>query len=215
MTCAEIRLRLDDYVDGSLPEGELHDVELHLADCPSCREEASRIHALVLAAASLPRELLPDRELWGGIKARLSRENLSSARRGPLALLPALAAALAVLAALLSVFLRGAPEAPKAIAGVQAASTLGQQEHVQEAEVDYLKATSQLTLALDARRGSLSRETQAAVDENMRVIDEALRQVRLALEKDPGNRQLTKLLASTHQKKLDLLVRLLKLSAQI
>jgi hypothetical protein len=69
--------------------------------------------------------------------------------------------------------------------------------------------------ALNARRDSLSPETLKAVDENLKTIDDALRQVREALDKDPGNRQLTLMLASTHQKKLDLLLRLLRLSSQI
>ena len=43
----------------------------------------------------------------------------------------------------------------------------------------------------------------------------ATRQLRGALDKDPGNPQLSKMLASTQQKKLNLLLRLIRLSSQI
>ena len=55
------------------------------------------------------------------------------------------------------------------------------------------------------------RRRPEAVDENLAVIDEALKEIRDALDKDRGNPKLTSMLASTHQKKLDVLLRLVKL----
>jgi hypothetical protein len=58
-------------------------------------------------------------------------------------------------------------------------------------------------------------EDAKALDENLLRIDASLREVRDALDKDPQNPKLTRMLASTHQKKLDLLLRLIRLSSQI
>ena len=44
------------------------------------------------------------------------------------------------------------------------------------------------------------------------MIDEALGEVRAALDKDPGNPELTRMLAATHRKKVDVLRRVVKLS---
>jgi hypothetical protein len=44
------------------------------------------------------------------------------------------------------------------------------------------------------------------------VIDQALKEIRDALQKEPGNRELTRMLASTHRKKVDVLRRMVRLS---
>jgi len=219
MTCAETEARLDDYEDGLLSEAELQEVELHLSGCSSCRAEAERLHALVLRAAAAPKQMRPLSDLWPGIKERIllegSRED--ERQRSRPWITPTLAAAAAVLIALVSIFVRRPPDTGEGVlqGHVKTAAAGGPSDQVREAEADYLRATSQLTDALNARRGSLQPSTQASLDENLRVIDDALKQVRSALEKDPGNPQLARLLASTHQKKLDLLLRLLKISAEI
>ncbi len=219
MNCLEARRRLDDYEDGLLTEAELHEIEIHLAGCAECRAEAARLRALIRTASAAPREMDPPRDLWPGIAERLA---LGSARpdvRRPRRFFAhpvALAAAAAVAVALGTVVVRWTPEPGPAPSGVPVAvAAHGSDAHVQAAEGDYIRATSQLMGALDARRSSLSPETRKAVDENLRVIDDALKQVRDALDEDPGNQQLARMLASTHQKKLDLLLRLLKLSARI
>ncbi|MFI5184218.1 MAG: zf-HC2 domain-containing protein [Vicinamibacteria bacterium] len=219
MTCADVLDRLDDYEDGLLSEADLHAIELHLAGCDACREESDGSRALLRKAASAAREMDPPRDLWPGIASRIEAEREPAAGRRARRFLShpsGLAAAAAVVIALASILTRrGSEPAPTPTASATLVPARNGSEHVQAAEVDYIRATGQLMDALNARRSSLSPETQSSVDENLHVIDNALRQVRDALEKDPGNRQLTKMLASTHQKKLDLLLRLLKLSAQI
>lgn len=218
MICTDARGKLDDYEDGLLTEAELHEVELHLAACADCRAEVSRLRALIRRASSVPREMDPPRDLWPDIVDRLApREGRPPVRRLRrfLAHPVALAAAAAVFVALATVTVRRETAAPTPTGAPAPIAARASDDHVQAAEVDYIRATGQLMGALDARRGSLSPETRNAVDENLRVIDDALKQVRDALEEDPGNRQLTRMLASTHQKKLDLLLRLLKLTAQI
>jgi negative regulator of sigma E activity len=224
MTCGEARERLDDYLDGSLPESQFHEVELHLAGCETCRQEESRLRRLLDLAATLPREMKPRRDLWPELAARIEAErsgagSLARSRPRLRASPAALAAAAAVLIAVASVVTHvggarvGGPR--ESLPTLARPAAVSGPAHVQDAETEYVRATGQLMAALNARRGSLSPETMKAVDDNLRTIDDALRQVREALDKEPGNRQLTQMLASTHQKKLDLLLRLLRLSARI
>ena len=50
------------------------------------------------------------------------------------------------------------------------------------------------------------------VEQNLAVIDQALREVRAALDAEPGNPELTRMLAATHRKKVDVLRQMVKLS---
>jgi predicted anti-sigma-YlaC factor YlaD len=222
MTCAEIRDRLDDYVDGALSGTELHEVELHLAGCADCAGHERRLSALLAGAAALPREISPSRDLWPGIA-----ERIASARPRPAAAAvrrqwtwsPALlAAAAAVLVALGATLLRVWPPAavaPEAGTGVPQEAAWTTDPSLLAAEREYERATVQLMAALEARKASLPPATVAGVENDLLNIDAALRQVRTALSKDPGNAQLSHMLASTHQKKVDVLQRVVRLSRQI
>lgn len=221
MTCQETADRLDEYVDGSLGEAEIHDLELHLAACAGCAEEERRLRAVVARAAALPREVSPPRDLWPGIADRIA-----AARPRPTARVvrrvwswspAALAAAAAVVVALGATLARVWPPT----AGDQAGGGVVQQAawtndpSLLAAEREYARATAQLMAALDARKASLPPEMVAAVQRDMTTIDAALRQVRSALRQDPGNPQLSHMLASTHQKKVDVLQRVVRLSTQL
>lgn len=226
MNCNEVTDRLDDYVDGWLPAGEGQEVEQHLHGCVGCRGEERRLRWLLAEATALPREIQPQRDLWPGIADRigLRRERVAAfPRRGWLGSRGAgLAAAAAVLVAVSSTFTaivgrNGAmPAAPAASPWRLEPAALGREPGpVLEAEAGYARATATLMAALDERPDSLAPETRAVVEENLRIIDDALRQVREALRKDPGSRELTRMLTATHKKKVDVLRRVMKLSTPL
>jgi hypothetical protein len=222
MTCERVTERLDDYVDGELSEAEFQEVELHLAACDACREEERGLRAVVALAAALPRQQQPGRDLWPDIADQIARRRrfalLSSAGRPRLWWAAGLAAAAALLVAVW-VVPRGQSEGPT-VAGpaphprtvAQPASLGAALEPFREAESEYQRATAELMAALDTRRASLSPETSAAIDENLRVIDKALAEIRAALASDPASPRLGRMLTSTHEKKIETLRRVLKLT---
>jgi hypothetical protein len=61
----------------------------------------------------------------------------------------------------------------------------------------------------------MSAETLESVERNIAVIDEALAQVRRALEKDPASPELGRMLMSTHQKKVEVLRQMVKRSTDL
>lgn len=69
----------------------------------------------------------------------------------------------------------------------------------------YNSEITALRSALDARRGQLNPATVAVIEQNLRVIDEAIRQSREALEKDPNSRLLNDQLDRTLATKTGLL----------
>jgi len=222
MTCAEVVERLDDYVDGALDERAFQEVELHLSGCTACRDEERQLRAVLAHAGSLPPELMPGRDLWPGIAARIGeRRKVLPFARGrfrPILIVAAAAAAIAIASGVGVRVFRNTGPAGGALpwpsqATVQpvAQTSAG----LDQAEAEYERAAAALLAALEARRGSLPPETLVAVERNVRSIDAALDEVRGALRKDPGNRQLAYLLTSTHQKKVDVLRRVVRLSTRL
>lgn len=213
MSCEEAIDRLDEYVDGTLPERDLHEVELHLHGCAGCREEERLLRSLLAQAAALPRAIEPPRDLWPAIANRIA-EGAARPRAGSWWAPMALAVAAVLVMALAATLLRrqGPSRSPAAL--VPALETVSMRP-IGDAEADYERATAALLAALDERRGSLSPETLAAVERNLAVIDQAMDEVRAALRQDPGSPQLARMLAATHRKKVDVLQRVVKLSTSL
>jgi anti-sigma-K factor RskA len=205
MTCQEIDERLDDYVDGTLSEGEFQEVELHLASCADCRAAEERLRRLLAAADALPREKSPARDLWPEIAERLGSRAWGGSRIGLAA-----AAALVVSTATFLMLRTGPAPAPGPTA-IPVAASAGSPA-LTAAEEEYDRASATLLAALQEQKASLPPETIAALEKNMEVIDQALGEVRQALSRDPDNPRLTSLLSSTHRKKVDILQRMVKLT---
>jgi hypothetical protein len=79
-------------------------------------------------------------------------------------------------------------------------------------ERNYQAAADALLAALQDRKDDLAPDTLAGVERNLAVIDQALCEVRQALEKNPGSLELNRMLVATHRKKVDVLRRVVKLS---
>lgn len=69
----------------------------------------------------------------------------------------------------------------------------------------YEKEIVQLQTVVKEKRQQLKPETIDIIEQNLKVIDEAIRQSRAALEKDPGSRLLTQQLDRARAKKIALL----------
>jgi anti-sigma factor RsiW len=215
MTCEQLRTLLDDHVDGALSEAVHHEIELHIDSCVTCRREEQALRAFLAQAASLKRDRVPSRDLWPAIEERLAERRILGFLPRHVALPAGLAAAAAVAVAAMWVA-RPAPQVAPPASGVivSEASTSGTTD-IETAEAEYVRATNQLLQVLNDRKRQMPAEDAKALDVNLLKIDASLREVRAALDKDPQNPKLTRMLASTHQKKLDLLLRLIRLSSQI
>jgi hypothetical protein len=222
MRCDEVGLLLDDYVDGTLAAGDAREVTDHLAACANCRRGEAKLRALVRRTRELPRGIEPRRDLWDGIAASVRTEGWELAaaegrRAGwtvPWSRL-GLAAATLVLVAGTALFVGlrlGRSTAGKGIAppgpGVEAAVVGLDLEHV---GCEYGRARGQLLAVLDARRGSLAPGTVEVVERNMRVIDQAVRDIRTALSESPGDEALGQLLLATYRREIDLLQQVTRL----
>lgn len=223
MTCQELDERLDDWIDGELPEAAAAEVEGHLASCALCQERERRMRQVLAHAASLPRSLTPPRDLWPGIARRVERERSWSWASGSWS--PwALAAAATVVVGLAAVLWTGRPpaavrtvEIPVATPEARLAALPGvvSDPVLAAAEREYEEAANALLEALQKRQSGVQPETLSAVRSNLEVIDRALGEVRQALARNPSNPELNRMLVATHRKKVEVLRRVVKLSTAL
>jgi anti-sigma factor RsiW len=210
--------RLDEWVANELPDDDRQAVEFHLAVCGECRVEAEALRALLDDVATLPLEMAPGRDLWAGIASRIEPQAdvvpISSARRWHAPRWLTMAATIVGVALsssliTLKVMEQRAPQ-PVAAAPVQSvaapsAATPTALVAFKPAEEDYEVAIADLERVLTSRRTSLAPETVKTLETNLRIIDEAIRQSRAALVKDPNSRELTDMLADAYGQKLKVL----------
>jgi anti-sigma factor RsiW len=216
--------RLSEYLDGELSDDERYAVESHLAGCRECAAALAELKEVVERARTAgPRP--PHADLWPGIAERLgppsrSRANAPEPRRFSFTL-PQLAAAAVLLIAVSSgVAWRlhpsrspGASDTPGTLGTLD--RTLSADPSADQiravpvslADAQYDAAVVDLERALAKGRGRLDKATIAIVEENLRIIDQAINQAREALTADPANNYLSSHLVEARRKKLDLLRR--------
>jgi anti-sigma factor RsiW len=222
--------KLSEYIDGELDAVERGNVERHLAGCSQCARLVEDLRAVVEAAQAVE-DVPPAADLWPGIAERLeprqdaSRVVAFDARRAPRRFsfsIPQLAAA-SLAVALLSAGtvwmairdsgangpstvaveepITGIARAPSSEEPIAAVTVAG--GSAPQGFAEYEAAVVELERLLD--QAAIDPELRRAIDENLTIIDEAIRQTRNALEEDPNDVYLNTHLASTMQRKIDVL----------
>lgn len=212
--------RLSAYLDGELGLEARRRVEQHLAACAECRDTLEDLRRLVRRARSLD-DRPPERDLWTGIAARLDEAPEAevvpvAGRRRFSFSVPQLAAAAVVLMALsasaAAYLARRAPYRAEEVAA-RLDAPAPTPAILAEAMRSYDAAISELAAMLEARRPELDSSTVRIVEANLRVIDVAIAQARSALARDPANPYLNRHLQSAYDAKLELLRRVVTLTA--
>ena len=80
MTCAEFDAALPDYLEGTLDERLRAAVQKHLSECVRCTSLVRDLEKIQKDASALP-DLVPSRDLWQGIEARISAPVIPLAAR--------------------------------------------------------------------------------------------------------------------------------------
>jgi len=211
--CDEALRVLDEHVDGTLGPARAAELAAHLARCADCRSAEARTRRLLAAAAALPAEIAPARDLWPGIAARLGAPATSPARTAGARFRPrwaALAAAavllVAVTAAVTARLTARAPVAHPPAGGSAAVALAASGDGDLAATVaEYERAAGALRAALAERRAVLPAATRRVVDENLAVVDAAIAELTRAVAGAPGDDNLRALLAAAYGKQLELL----------
>jgi hypothetical protein len=183
--------------------------------------------------STLPKELPPERDLTQEIAAQTwdSREKLLGAgnidagatkidnRPSPwwsgqgLKLAAAAIALIVITSTVTTVLVRdqavGTNGASATVAGaaISESPTALEASFVRDMDVEnqYASAISDMVAALEASRDELPPETVQLIEENLRVIDEAIQQSLAALESAPQSLPLQQALVTSYERKLDFL----------
>jgi anti-sigma factor RsiW len=234
MTHEEILELLDDYVGGEMAPRQERDVRRHLMQCDDCRAEETSLRALLDEAAALPEAIAPPRDLWQDIAPRLQArgaagpvpERVEEVRTiGPRPMRPlpwwmlaAASIALVVTTSFLTMRFSGAGRETPATLATQSAQPPARITNpptalasFAPAEQEYEKAIADLQMVLRTQRGTLAPQTVAALEANLRIIDQAIRESREALAQDPNSPELAKMLTDAYDTKLSVLRRAVSL----
>jgi len=214
--------RLSEYLDGELGEAERVALEAHLEECRDCRETLQELRAVVALARSLE-DRPPAVDLWPAIA-----ERIAGAARGAMVVdasawhrvrtrritlsLPQLAAATIAVMLLsgASVWLAlsrsdvGQAD-PIAASSEPAIGPVSLTAH--GLGPGYDQAIAELERILEEGRSRLDPVTVEVLETNLRIIDQAIEDARLALERDPTSVYLNRHLADNMIRKLQLLRR--------
>ena len=210
MNCAELASHHDELVENRLAPALRAAAEEHVRTCAACRREVAGLRRVLAEAASLPESVEPLEDLWPSIEARLAPRPALRAKRFDWRTL-AVAATLAAALVTAGIALRPRVAAPggerattggstpaTAIPAAASTSTLP----FDAAEQALLETKQRLREALAERRSTLSPATAAVVDRNLEMIENAIEEIRVALERDPANPQLNRRLLAIHQQEL-------------
>jgi putative zinc finger protein len=206
----DISEQLSDYLDDELTPAERRAVEAHVPECGECAAMLADLRRIAGTAAAL-RDVPPSRDLWPAVAARLASGQRAAVppRRRFAFTVPQLAAA-SLLLAVLSGWLAVRVLAPRPQSGAGVAQPLeggagGWLTPVAFDEQQYDAAIRELQQAIDRGRRQLDPETVAAVERNLRLVDQAVDDARRALAADPSSGYLSGYMVQTRQRKLELL----------
>jgi len=217
--------RIQDYIDGELPDDEMREVADRLNRDADWRAEEEQLRTLLRQVQGLPNAIDPDRELWHGIERRIAEAPADNVVVFPRSVAYGFAAAAMVLvvASLTFVAMNNdepivdqiATSNPPSDSVVAPQSTdvpvrLVGSTSPDDAEYDlalahYKSATEALHVSIEERRDSMEEETWVAVSDSLKVIEEAIQDIEVALDADPSNVELRTMLVAAYQKEVGLL----------
>ena len=201
--------KLNDYVDGELSENEQAAVEAVLAKNEEAQDGVVFLEQLSRDVAKLPLVMAPKRDLWPEIANQLVQKTalpwMKWARFAAAAVL-----LVAASSAVTVFYMKKTMEAPVVVVQDTRESS-PVLTAFQASEQTYSTAIEQLTETLHQRRNTLAPETVAAIEANLKVIDEAIRASRMALDADPNNQASVHTILAMYKRKIDLLQQVVEL----
>lgn len=221
MNCNDVKLRIDDLLDGRLSSAEAREAESHLERCPDCAAELAAAAGLAARIAELPQTLEPERDLWPGVAARLDAARVARGRFGRRELAVAASVLLAA-AAVVGAYLAGrqqaltasapAPSAAPVAGAIETEALLASFDAL--GVLDYATTRRDLLEILERRRDQLAPETFALVMANLELIDQSMARIAEALGADPDNALLQRQLVAAYRRQVDLLERAARLPSR-
>lgn len=203
--------------DGTLPPEQVPAADAHLRTCDACAADVARIRTFMSRLHDVPAPPASLDDVWPLIRARIEQNKVvrlapsgaSTATRagGRVAWWVSSIAAVAAAIVITVVALGGRGSA------TQGSDTAGPNETnlsliaAADSAHAYEEEAQTLLNKLELQRAMLRPEAAQALDRDLHVVDVAIAELKDAIARDPGNRALRQLLASSYRQKVDLLKR--------
>ncbi len=206
MTHQDIRERLDDYVDGTLSEAEIIEIEAHLEACAECSRVVEETRSLLEQARSTLGSIEPCRDLWPGIATRISGSDVvsirdgKSSRRITWARQPVLAAA-AVIAVVVTTMVVIRTQWEQQLIREENAVVIGILAEFDQVDAESEAAGKTLFAGFQGESGKWAGKILGAMGKNIQVVDGAIGDLRSALQRDPMDTGLVHKLRREYQRK--------------
>jgi anti-sigma factor RsiW len=208
--CEAFEPLIGELVDGTLDGAPRHDLEAHLASCPSCARLVEELLVVRRAARGLA-EMTPPADALGRLTAAIAAEPRPGAARGRAKWLVGLAAAavLALAVAGAALWQPAARPAPS-VARVDPA-TATSAELLGSVEAEFAQAEKHLETAvaglevLAKDRQALDPTVAADLQKSLHVIDQAIGESRAALKTQPLSTEAQESLFEAFRSKIALL----------
>lgn len=209
--------RLERYLAGELPEAERDAFEKELDGALEAQVFDAEIGPVIREARGLPKEITPEWDSWEAIAGRLEQRDAAGGNGAGRGVGQWLAAAGVVFAVGAAVYFGTTTENPDTLAENREAPSrqevMDWQRDFDQAEEAYRAARTLLLAELDSREVPLAEDTRATLEKNVLVIDEAVKEIRVAVEDDPSNPRLMQMLVATRERELDFLETLVRIPA--
>jgi len=222
MNHQDIKDRLNDHVDGSLQDDERDQVESHLESCAECSLELRQLRSLLARAEDLPRAIEPPQNLWREIERQIQPATVVTvspaqpsfaSRFRQWILVGTLGAAAAAV-----VFVLTSTKDPVGGSGVANREASPSQSPassdpdyvpslVQALEYQCMGAGKQLLASTKETESQFVLAAATAFEADVHQLDLAISETRAALEENPQDAQLLRMLMSRYQRKLSVLHR--------
>jgi len=210
MKCQEIQNLLSDYVDEELSASAQETVQTHLQTCSDCRKVYVELKQLTADLAAIPKEMKPDEDLWPAINDRLKSGkkpkilNLFKRYKSYLS-----AAAVAVF--FISSFYVMLRDNPDKINQVTRELSPQMQSAVLLIKEEYTQTREKIQKTLSNSQGEISPETIQTIEYNLKIIDEATRNIQQALQENGADKDLMDLYYQSYMNQVKLLQQTLEL----
>jgi hypothetical protein len=206
---------LNEFADHRLASPERDAVARHLEGCGDCRRTLERLRSVIASAKTTSASVEPPPEAWQAIRAEIDIRKIvplpniaRSKRQVPWLRVAVVAGIIAASSAATVAIMNNSRETGAAVAVGQDGAPPGViPVSVRAIDSDYEETLRTLTATLEASRSKLAPETIEAVERSLRIIDDAITEVRDALLRDPASAHLRGMLTKNYQQKVDLLRR--------
>ena len=202
--------RVDDYVDGLLDADARKAFEARMVDDSELRADVDALTDLKRQARALPASVMPERDLWPGIQARIEGPAAAidfrsyRGRQPHYSVIRYVMAAAALVLMMLGV--RAMFELEDAVE--PAGPIVAIDPELNRIEQEYAALKEELLVALRARQESMDEgalETLAIVEENLAIIENAVSTINFALTEDPDSSELERMLHAAYRSEVNLL----------